>query len=770
MPGSLRLYVYAAVAAIPWALSMPAKAPLANAATPEKIMPISNRRQSLSMQIIGSLLFLLGVVLVGLVLVGRNAVSMADATAAARQERFAARYLAAEIARLPEEQRSVTIWDDAVQRTTARDDKWMDANLGPWMWTYFGHSESYVLDRMDEPFYASVMGERRPPSSYGSRADAIAPLVGQLRASMAETSAGLDNPYEELAELSVSAPLRFGTDVAIVSVVPIISDTGELPQTPGTESLHVAVRYVDEELAQRIGAPIELQAVAFGPAPPARGMTGIQVTDPAGEAIAWLTWKSERPGMVLVMRMLPILIATGMAGAFVLWWIIHRLLRVSGQLQVSEAQARFLAHHDALTGLPNRALFQDRLAQEMHAMGRSGRSVALITVDLDRFKQINDSLGHPAGDELIRQVGSRLVALVRAGDTVARFGGDEFMILLSGVADDEALRDICAKVVADLSRPYKLLGKSGNIGASAGAVRARAAGEDAEGLLQRADIALYQAKAEGRGRFCLFTEDAGNPGRQPSQIESDLRAALETGVGLKLVYQPFWDEKGRVTGAEALCRWDHPEHGALSPEIFVRVAEERGLIDQLGQHVLEQACRFAARTNLAKIAVNMSPLQLRNPDFVAMVLRTLETSGLAASRLELELTEKAVLEQTSAIEDTISRLRAAGITIALDDFATGKSSLQYLRDHRIDSIKIDRTFIARLGKDDDCDHLVRAIFGLARAMRISVTVEGVETELQHSLLASMGCKTFQGFLLHRPMAPEGFEEVLRNENREPAPA
>lgn len=726
-----------------------------------------NKRNSLSAQIVGSLLVVLGVGFLSLVLVGNNAIGMADSTAAAQQERFAARSLAAEISRLPDEQRSSTIWDDAVTRTAARDYDWMDGNLGIWMQDYFGHSENYILDETDAPYYASILGERTAPATYGPRADVIAPLVAQLRASMAEASEGVDDPYEALAEVGVVQPLRFDSDVAIVSVVPIVSETGDVPQEPGTESLHVALRHVDADLAQSIGAAIELQAAAFGSAPPARGLAGAPLTNPAGDAVAWLTWEPARPGMALLMRMLPVLLATGLASAVLLWWIVHRLLRVSGQLQVSEAQARFLAHHDSLTGLPNRALFQDRLA---HAMGRSGRSVALIAIDLDRFKTINDSLGHPAGDELIRQVGSRLVALVRAGDTVARFGGDEFMILLGGVSDDDALRHICTKIVEDLSRPYELLGNSGSIGASAGAVRALSALEDQDGLIQRADIALYQAKAEGKGRFCLFKEDRTNPAQHRNRIEGDLRAALQTGAGLKLVYQPFWDEKGRVTGAEALCRWDHPEHGALSPEIFIRVAEERGLIDQLGHRVLEEACRFAARTSLAKISVNMSPVQLRNPGFVAMVLRTLEGTGLEPTRLELELTEKVVLEETSEIKDAIGQLRAAGISIALDDFATGNSSLQYLRDHRVDSVKIDRSFIAGLGKDEECEHLVRAIFGLARAMGISVTVEGVETELQQSLLASMGCKKFQGYLLHRPLDPDRFAAVLHEESLGKPPA
>lgn len=726
-----------------------------------------NRSASLSVQIVTSLLVLAGVGLLSLVLVGHNAISAGDEIAAARQERFAERHLAAQIAALPNEQRSSAIWDDAILRTAARDQDWMDNNLGLWMQDYFGHNESYVLDRENIPVYAAISAERASASRYEARAAIIAPLVAQLRAAMAEASEGLENPYEELAEVSVVAPLRFDDVTAIVSVVPIISDSGEVPQVSGTESVHVALQYIDAELAQRIGAPIELRDVAFGSAQPQDGHAGIAVTDPAGRDIAWLTWKPEQPGTALFARMLPVLLVAGLLGAFILWWIVRRLLWVSGQLQVSEAQARFLAHHDALTGLPNRALFQDRLTQAMHAAARSGQPVALVAIDLDKFKLINDSLGHPAGDELIRQVGNRLVELVRASDTVARFGGDEFMILLREVADDGDLRRFCARIVEHLSRPYELLGNTGHIGASVGAVRAGSTDKDWDELMHRADVALYRAKSEGKGRYCLFEAEMGKIVHARNQIESDLRAALDSGSGLKLVYQPFCDEDGRVTGAEALCRWDHPDHGALSPEIFIRIAEDRGLIDRLGQWVLETACRFAVSTELAKIAVNVSPVQLRHPEFVSMVFDTLRDTGLAPKRLELELTEQVLLNQSTGIREKLDKLRAAGITIALDDFATGNSSLQYLRDFRVDTVKIDRSFVARLGKDEECDHLVQAILELARAMGISVTVEGVENDMQRVRLAALGCKTFQGFLLGRPMAPELLATLIANEDPVP---
>lgn len=726
----------------------------------------SYRPTSLSIQIVTSLLVLSLAVGLGVVIFGHNAVNLVDETSEAQQARFASRNLGSIIERQPEDQRSVTIWNEAVIRTAARDFDWMDENLGIWVHDYFGHDETYVLDRKNLPYYATVSSERSRTDMYSERAAQIAPMVREIRATMETVSAGLDNPYEELAAVSVVAPIRFSDVTAIVSLVPIIPESGKVAQTPGAESQHVALQYVDAELAQRIGASIELKDVAFGPLAPAGGQAGIAVTDPSGDAVGWVTWEPEQPGTALLMKMLPVLLASIALGALMLCWVVIRLVRLSSQLQVSEAQARFLANHDVLTGLPNRILFQERLTQAMHSAVRDDNLVALVAlvaIDLDNFKRINDSLGHPAGDELVRQVGNRLVDLVRASDTVARFGGDEFLILLRDVADEDQLRRFCERIVVDLSHPYALLGDTANIGASVGAVLARADDQDWDELMRRADIALYRAKSDGKGRYSLFEADIGKIENERNQLESELCKSLTSGTDLHLVYQPFFDENGKMKGAEALCRWNHPQRGALSPEIFIGLAEQRGLIDQLGRWVLETACEFAAGTSLAKIAVNVSPIQLRHSDFVPMVLSTLRETGLAPERLEIELTEQVLLDQPADIREKIGRLRAAGISIALDDFATGNSSLQYLRDYRVDSIKIDRSFVARLGKDDECDHLVQAMLDLVRAMAINVTVEGVETQIQHDRLASMGCKTFQGYLLGYPMEPGVLASLIANE-------
>lgn len=722
-------------------------------------MSKSGARRSLSVQILGALVIVSTAALLSLLLVGQNAISMADRNAMARQERLAVRALSAEIARLPEQQRSAATWDEAIYRTRSLDYDWIDANLGSWMQSYFGHNESYILDGSNKAVFASVGGDRLPPSVFEGRAAAIAPLVEEFRAFVGTLDEASEGTDLEQGEVSVVEPVKFADKAALVSIVPIISDTGNVPQPPGTEALHVAVRYIGPEFARQIGEPIELKNVSFA-AEIAADQTGIPLADSEGNVISWLLWEPDRPGMALLMRLLPVLAVCGLVSSVLIWWVASRLIRVSQQLHVSEAQARFLAHHDVLTGLPNRALFQESLTQALHAADRTGEPLAVVAIDLDNFKHVNDTLGHPAGDELIRQVGSRLSAVIRAGDTVARFGGDEFLVLLPNMGDDNALHRVCAKIIDELSHPFVLLGAFKSIGASAGAVRAVSADQDQSDILRRADTALYNAKLTGKNRYCLFEDDLTRTAENRNQLENDLRAALSAEGELRVVYQPVHDADGKITGAEALCRWDHPSLGALSPEIFIRVAEERGLIHDLGRWMLEKSCSFAARSQLERISVNVSPLQLRNDDFVPMVLEILESTGLAPGRLELELTEKVVLERSKQIHRTLVRLRTTGIRIALDDFATGNSSLQYLRDHHVDCVKIDRTFVARLGEDQECNDLVEAIIRMAHAMRISVTVEGVETEKQRRILKGMGCKAFQGYALNAPMEHAQLVDLL----------
>jgi diguanylate cyclase (GGDEF)-like protein len=412
----------------------------------------------------------------------------------------------------------------------------------------------------------------------------------------------------------------------------------------------------------------------------------------------------------------------------------------------AERRIVHMAHHDALTGLPNRVLFHQRLAEA----AASGTGLGLLMLDLDHFKLVNDTLGHPAGDALLREVAERLRACLGPGGLVARLGGDEFAIL--GEAGRDALLALADRIIAALGRPFALEGQDVAIGVSIGIALAPEHGDDPDGLLRKADTALYAAKADGRRTRRLFEPamDAALQGRRA--LERDLRAAIAA-EALEVHYQPLLATGSlAVTGCEALARWRHPERGFVSPGEFIPVAEETGLIAPLGEWVLHQACREAAGwPGAVRVAVNLSPAQFRTPDLVGTVARALSESGLDPARLELEITEQVLLAETKANLAVLHRLRALGVRIAIDDFGTGYASLSYLQAFPFDKIKIDRSFTAALGREAAAVAIVQAVIGLGASLGITTLAEGVETEGQLASLRRSGCGEVQGFLFSRPV-------------------
>jgi diguanylate cyclase (GGDEF)-like protein/PAS domain S-box-containing protein len=420
----------------------------------------------------------------------------------------------------------------------------------------------------------------------------------------------------------------------------------------------------------------------------------------------------------------------------------------------AEAHIHFLAYHDSLTGLPNRAQFERDLAA-LAERAANGVPSTLVLIDLDRFKHINDTLGHVAGDDLLRQLANRLFQLVGPAGTLARIGGDEFAILLSGPAAGAA-ETLCRAIQLQFGRPFRLFDDPAFITASFGIAPWRP-GSDAFSMLREADIALYEAKARGRSRWEVFAPPMAETVEEKQRIEQDLRRALEAGGELTLEYQPIFAADGRsVAGAEALVRWDHPERGRLAPDIFIGVAEERGLIEKLGEWVLGEACRMLARTTIPWVAVNVSPVELKSRRFVDRVIEQLRLLEIDPSRLQLEITEGVLLDTSEATEAGLTRLRAAGIRLALDDFGTGYSSLNYLRRYNVDKLKIDRSFVGQLGVSTDAEVIVRTIIDLARSLNMKVTAEGVATEQQRDYLMARGCHELQGYLLSEPLPLEAF--------------
>ncbi|WP_149540807.1 EAL domain-containing protein [Siccirubricoccus phaeus] len=427
----------------------------------------------------------------------------------------------------------------------------------------------------------------------------------------------------------------------------------------------------------------------------------------------------------------------------------------------AEARIRFLAQHDPLTGLHNRAGFGLELERALALHGRSGQGFALLALDLDRFKWTNDTMGHQVGDALLVKVAARLRAAVHATDVVGRPGGDEFAVLQLDTSQPEAATALAQRCIELLSRPFIVQGQVLNIGASVGIALYPQDGTDIATLARNADLALYRAKSEGRGTHRFFEAEMDTRMQRRRMLEVELRSALALRQ-FHLEYQPLLGLDGdTVTGFEALIRWAHPERGLISPAEFIPLAEETGLIIPIGEWVLREACREAAGwQEPATIAVNLSPLQVHSPGIVEAVRGACAAAGLDPHRLELEVTETALLTDTDHSFGTLRALKALGVRISMDDFGTGYSSLSHLRRFPFDKIKIDRSFVADLGENADSAAIVGAVIVLGKSLGMLTTVEGVETAGQLAHVRARGCDQVQGFLVGRPMAADAARTLL----------
>jgi diguanylate cyclase (GGDEF)-like protein/PAS domain S-box-containing protein len=441
------------------------------------------------------------------------------------------------------------------------------------------------------------------------------------------------------------------------------------------------------------------------------------------------------------------LLATPSVGGLVL------TLRDVTDRRTMEDELRHQAFHDALTGLPNRALFDDRLAQALRRRRRDEGGAAVVLVDLDDFKAINDSLGHAAGDELLVECARRFDGVIRGSDTAARLGGDEFAVLLEDADAEGAALDVARRLRDALAAPVELEGRTVHVEASIGIATAAAATAESADVVRNADIAMYAAKDQGGGELVVFRPEMLHAARERLDLREDLRDALDNGE-LMLHYQPVVGLGDRgVTAVEALLRWTHPVHGDISPARFIPVAEESGMIVPIGAWVLDRACRdlpaLRALMPEVRVAVNVSAVQLRDPGFTALVAETLERTDADPRALVIELTES-VFADDDGVAEALRRLRALGLALSVDDFGTGYSSLSYLRRLEVDSIKIDRSFVAGLGDEPRDAALVRSIIELGHALGLTMVAEGVEDADQEAFLRDAGCDLAQGWLFGRP--------------------
>ena len=478
--------------------------------------------------------------------------------------------------------------------------------------------------------------------------------------------------------------------------------------------------------------------------------------------IGFLNWVTRRPGQVLLTIILPLVAFGVLATGVLASTMLRRLGRTSDELAKREAEARHEAKHDALSGLPNRVHMVEKIDGFLHGRlleTHDNRAVAAY-IDIDRFKDINDTLGHQAGDQLIKLVAERLKSCLRRNDFLARFGGDEFVILCAP-AGHEASGSLADRVAHAFATPFVVYGQSIRVTASLGIALAPDNGETADVLMRHADIALYEAKDRGRDCAVLFSEEMAQQVERRRTIELDLRSAIETDM-LCLHYQPVVAcNSGKIVGLEALLRWRHPVHGEMSPADFIPIAENVGLLPSLGEWVLNHAMKDASRWPDLEVSINLSPVQFRHVDLEPALRQLVAEYGVDPSRFVLELTEGVLLETTDHTNSILDMIRSIGFKTALDDFGTGYSSLAYLCNFKFDKIKIDRSFVSRISRVDISRTIVQSVVSIGRGLGMDIVAEGVETEFEAVTMAKFGCTELQGYYFSKPLAPDDTVAFLR---------
>jgi len=664
-----------------------------------------------------------------------------------------------------------TLWDEAVRHLDNRyDPAWAQANIATFLIDQSGFDEVVLLDPDDKVLLAQAGQNGLTAPDVQARLQTFAPLVARLRRlerSAPRFEGGKTEDKLVSTPMQVSATTRLGDDVYLTTAALVRPDFGGARIKGARAPVVVAAIRMDAPFLSGLAGQFLLSGVHLHRADVEReaGFAHVSLRGADGAVVATLGWSPPHPGGQLLRKTLPplLLVLFALAALFIV--LARRGRQAAESLIASEARAKHMALHDALTGLPNRSLFEERLHQAIEGLSRHGGQMAVLAIDLDRFKAVNDTYGHAAGDELIRAVAGRLTAVCRANETVARLGGDEFGVVAAQI-DGRGASALAERLVEALSGALELscggIFVSGSVGVAL--IDADEAHVGSVEAARRADVALYRAKDQGRGRSCFFEADMDAALRVRRGLETDLRQAMQDG-GVWLAYQPQVDAFGKVVGVEALARWTHPTRGAIPPAAFVPLAEDCGLIDELGRMVMRRAFTDSLRWKGLKVAVNVSALQMKQADFPRQVADLLRETGARAEGIELEITEGALLGDDETTHHAIERLREMGFSLALDDFGTGYSSLSYLRRYPIDKIKIDRSFITPLGEDKEASAVVHAIVRLAKALRLSVIAEGVETNLQREQLKEIGCAQAQGFLFSAPVSADRIDALIAEGGR-----
>ncbi|HEX5507384.1 MAG TPA: EAL domain-containing protein [Pseudolabrys sp.] len=712
---------------------------------------------------------IVAVAIVCIVVTVLSSAEHADRSAVDRERQLVSRAIENYGTSVLREMDSVISTDAAIYHIRDKFDRqWVQQHLGLWLESFFDQNLVFIVDENDRLIYSLADKTDADTTWFKAARQDIDPVIVSLRK---EASPGA--PLTETAPATIAAANRkitvarkFLGRPAIVTAVTV----GPSSSLPGGHSapIVVSVKYIDDTMLANVSARLRLTNLHMAGSAPAIPREFIyNLRDPAGTTIARFAWAPQQPGADIVNSVVPF-IAVALAGfALLAAFVLRYMRRTAAAISAGETRLRHLAMHDPLCGLPNRIFFGERLEAVIEEV-RDGRPpAAVFYIDLDHFKEVNDTLGHPIGDELIRNVTLRLSHTLRGDDLVARLGGDEFAVISSVGSEPDKMMTMAQRLIATICAPYLINKQTIVIGASIGIAAIEKKSGDAADIMRYADIALYRAKNEGRNRACVYDAAMDADLSNRKLLEADLRHTIENGA-LRLLYQPLVNNSGAtIVGVEALCRWTHPQRGPISPAEFIAIAEHSGLINELGQWVLRRACTDGLAWPGISVAVNVSPLQFRRSDFYDIVHQTLAETGFDPARLELELTESTLIGNAETAEASMIRLKALGIRLALDDFGTGYSSLQYLRRFPFDKLKIDQSFVSSIEKAADAAAIVHAVVSLGRGLGMKVTAEGVETADQHLFLRAAGVHSMQGYRFGKPMTAAEISQRLQTPGARP---
>lgn len=655
-----------------------------------------------------------------------------------------------------------TYWDDAVINLDNRfDPAWARMMIGDYLIKTQEMDLALVFDRNDKLIMAQGRDELREPERRQIE-KAAAPLLTSIRNAERLRGPLPKNQADDFRIPAISADgiVRIGDRAYLLAASLVQPDRFAAPSS-ARSAIVMAGSHFDPAAVDGMAKRYLFDGVTFStstkPSGPLRETMVLH--DPIGEIVGMVEWTPRAPGQTLLNKTWPIVLIFCVLIGIAILAVTLRARRLTESLIASEARAKHLAFHDSLTGLPNRARLSESFATVAKQARASGTGFAMLCIDLDRFKAVNDSLGHLAGDALIKVIAGRITSVCRPSDEIIRFGGDEFLVLQAGAAREET-DALAARLIRTIAEPVQINGDRVFVGASIGVVSCSEEMESANECLRRADLALYEAKEAGRNCWRHFMPAMDRQLRDRETMRVRLHDALLSGA-IQMHYQPQVDATGDIIGLEALARWNDNDKRAVPPSSFVQVAEETGLIDTLGFYAMRQAFEDSRRWPGMKIAINVSAVQLRSRNFVEDVANLVDQVGVNPSQFELEITERLLLADDSHTLAILKALRSLGFRIALDDFGTGYSSLGYLQRYPIDCIKIDRSFILRIDRDPQAQSVVLAIVQLAKALDLDVIAEGVENEAQRDCLKAAGCNDMQGFLIGRPVAADKVTEHLQ---------